>query len=101
MLILQIHEKSSEDYVVIRDETGREVCRVFVSEVRGDKARLGFVAPHQIAVNRREIDREKFPNGGVKPTYRPHCAICKCPLHATDDDGTGAHRVCAERELKS
>ena len=100
MLILQIHEKSSEDYVVIRDETGREVCRVFVSEVRGDKARLGFVAPHQIAVNRREIDREKFP-AGWKPKTTPTCAICKCPLHVTDDDGTGAHRVCAERELNS
>lgn len=58
--MLVLSRKSSEGIVV---SIGGQVVKLIVVEVRGDKCRLGFDAPHEVQIDRREIhdakEREK------------------------------------------
>lgn len=54
MLVLGRHIDQS---VIIKDRrTGEQICEVIVVQKRGDKIRLGFVAPRHIVIDRKEID---------------------------------------------
>lgn len=57
--MLVLSRKSNESIVI-----GGEI-RVTVVEIRGDKVRLGIVAPNEVKVNREEI--EKLTNPNYKP----------------------------------
>lgn len=47
--MLVLSRKKNESIVI-----GHEI-EVFVVEIRGDKVRLGFAAPEDVAVHRREV----------------------------------------------
>jgi len=69
--MLVLGRKMDEGVILTDRETGRQV-RVFVTDVRGDRVKLGFDAPPEIVIERDEIARlpglpGKHPHGPSSP----------------------------------
>jgi carbon storage regulator len=93
--MLVLSRKRLESIVI---GTGENAVRVQVVDITSHSVRLGIEAPRDVPVHRWEVAEE------IKRANSPWiaCAICKCPLHGQDADASGvAHRVCADREMKS
>ena len=48
-----------------------EDVEVKVVDIRGDKVRLGFIAPRQISVDRKEVFDQKLARSHARPTLTP------------------------------
>ena len=61
MLILSRHKNES---IVVSDAQGNKLAEIMVTELRGDKVRLGLTAEKSINIDRQEVFLKRFP---VKP----------------------------------
>lgn len=56
-----------DEWVELRDrDSGRHLGSVKIVEVRGDRVRLGFEAPPDVWIYRRELEKPDEPFGGIK-----------------------------------
>ena len=53
--MLVLSRKKGETVIIT---VGTETIRVIVSDIRGDKVRLGFAAPKDVTIHREEIQGE-------------------------------------------
>lgn len=90
MLVLS---RKKNESVVINDD-----IIVSVVEIRGDKVRLGFDAPQQVSVHRREVYdaiKKRDPRLSREPAAadRPLCA-CGMTLRTADELASGVCKDC-------
>lgn len=62
MLAMTMRLNDSEDWVVIRDDQGRRLCEISITEVGHGRVVLAYDAPPDVQINRRPLDRKKFPD---------------------------------------
>ena len=79
--MLVLSRKFNEEVVI---GEGENAVRVVVVEIRGDKARLGFVAPDHISIDRREVRDAKersraASDASSSPTVQPAPAAPSAP----------------------
>lgn len=63
--MLVLSRKKNEAIVINNDIT------IVVVEIRGDKVRLGIVAPKEVPVHRQEVFDAIYEKAGVKPPPPP------------------------------
>lgn len=62
MMVLKLNTEDSDDWVIVRDRQGNKVCEIRVAETGRTWARLAIDAPREVPVNRKSLDRNKYPN---------------------------------------
>ncbi len=62
MLVLTMRVNDTEDRVIIRDSDGRKLCEISMQEVKFRRAEIGYESPPDIQINRRPLDRKKYPD---------------------------------------
>lgn len=58
MLVLSRHKSES---IVISDQSGNKLAVIMVTELRGDKVRLGVMAEKDVLIDRHEVYEKRFP----------------------------------------
>src|SRR6266480_3096631 len=77
---------------------GRQV-EVKVVDIRGDKVRLGFVAPHEVEVDRKEVFEQKQARLNAAPaTVTPQERQAMDPFLPAADDLAGADQHRSDRQ---
>lgn len=62
MLAMTMRLNNSDDWVVIRDDQGRRLCEISITDIGQSRVVLAYIAPPDVQINRRPLDRKKFPN---------------------------------------
>jgi carbon storage regulator len=71
--MLVLSRKKNESIVINNDIT------VTVVEIRGDKVRLGIVAPKEVPVHRQEVYNAIHGKDTTEPTPNPAPVVVKSP----------------------
>lgn len=61
MLVVDFKQNDTDTTVILRDCSGRKICTISMIHIRPGRASVGFEAGPEILINRRVLDREKFP----------------------------------------
>jgi carbon storage regulator len=77
--MLVLSRKKNESIVINNDIT------VTVVEIRGDKVRLGIVAPKEVPVHRQEVyDAIHHGKAGTEPAASPTVTVTNKPVDSTE-----------------